>query len=277
MKSALARHAPEIVFCIKTAGFVGREFHALVLHPSVRWVHVGGSGTEHLGPWDAERVTVTHSAGVLSPFLAETWLGAVLALEGGLAQGARARAWGPRRFRTLQGQRLLLVGFGAIGANVARLAGELGMVVEAIREHPERGASVPVFGPEALDARLPHADVVSLHLRLTREREGFFGRQRFARMKSGALFVNTARGKLVDERALVAALESRHLRGAYLDVFEREPLPETSPLWAMNEVLITCHSADQVEGWDLRFADRFVNQLERYRRGEALAQVATSA
>lgn len=273
---ALEAHAPEIVFCIKTMDFIGPAFRSLVSHPSVRWVHVGGSGTEHLGPWDPARLTVTHSAGVLAPYLAETWLGAVLALDGGLARAARLRGWHSRAFRTLRGQRLLIVGFGAIGSEVAKLATGLGMRVEAIREHPERGGAAEVWGPDALDARLPHADIVSLHLRFRPDREGLFDRERFLRMKMGALFVNTARGKLVDEGALVEALQRGRLRGAYLDVFEQEPLPESSPLWALDQVLITPHAADQVEDWDLRFADRFVAQLERYRRGEALAHVAVS-
>lgn len=270
---ALATHAPEVVFCIKSAEFVGPAFTELVRHDGVRWVNVGGSGIEHLGPWDRELVTVTNSAGVLAPYLAETWVGAVLALEGGLLECDRNRSWSPRRFSSVRDQRLLIVGLGEIGGRVATLAGAMGMQVEGTRQHPDRGGAPAVFAADLLDDRLPHADVVSLHARLTDETRHMFDAERFARMKPGALFVNTARGGLVDEPAMIAALESGHLRGAYLDVFETEPLDAGSPLWKMDNVLITPHAADQVTGWDLCFVDRFVEQLARWRDGEALHYV----
>ncbi len=265
IQPALAAHEPAIVFCIKSSSFLGPEFHALVQHPSVRWVHVGGLGVEHLGTWDAARVTVTNSAGVLAPYLAETWLGAVLALDGGLLEWAGARGWGERRFRAIRGQRLLLVGLGEVGRRVAELAKAAGMETEAIRAHPERGGADRVFGPEQLDARLPHADIVSLHVRSTPSTRHLIDARRLALMKPGALFVNSARGAIVDEAALAERLIDGHLRGAWLDVFEREPLPETSPLWGLPNVLITPHAADQVEGWALLFVDRFVEELGRRR------------
>lgn len=277
IQPSLEALAPEVVFCIKTSSFLGPELRALVNHSSIRWLNVGGSGTEHLGPWDESRVTVTHSAGVLAPFLAETWVGAVLSLEGGLLDADRAEAWGARHFRSVRGQRLLLVGLGEIGSRVANLASALGMEVEAIRAHPERGGASRVFGFERLDDRLGEADIVSLHLRLRAEFRHLFDRSRLRRIKPGALFVNTARGGLVDETALIEALQTQHLRGAYLDVFEREPLPSSSPLWRMEQVLITPHAADQAEGWDLCFVPRFLAQLERFRRGEPLSHQATSA
>ena len=274
VRPALDTHDPDIVFCIKTAAFTGEAYAALAHHRSVRWIHVGGSGTEHVGPWDPARVTVTHSAGVLAPYLTETWVGAVLALEGGLAEAARSRAWGERRFRSVRGQRLLVVGLGEVGSRVAALARALGMTVEGVRAHPERGGAQLVVGLDRLDERLAHADVVSLHLRLTPALTHLFDEPRLARIKPGALFVNTARGGLVDEAALVASLRRGHLRGAYLDVFEEEPLPPDSPLWSMDQVLVTPHAADQVEGWDLAYLDRFVAQLARHRAGRSLAHRA---
>lgn len=270
---ALREHAPEVVFCIKSAAFVGPEFTALVSHPGVAWVHVGGSGVEHLGGWDPRRTTVTNSAGTLAPYLAESWIGALIALEGGLLEAARQQAagrWCRRPFRSLRGQRLLLVGLGQVGQHVAARAAEAGMRVEAIRAHPERGGADAVRGPGELDARLGEADVVSLHLRLTEATRGLFDAARLARIKPGALFVNTARGGLVDEAALIERLRSGALRGAWLDVFEREPLPTGSPLWSMPNVLITPHAADQVEGWDLLFADRFATLVGAYRVGDDL-------
>lgn len=271
---ALEEHAPEIVFCIKSTAFLGPEFHRITQQPSVRWVNVGGSGVEHLGAWDRSRVTVTHSAGVLAPYLAETWLGAVLALEGGLLECATQTTWSNRRFRTLEGQRLLLVGLGEVGSRVAKLAASVGMEVEAVRAHPGRGGAPAVFAAEALDQRLPEADVVSLHVRLDASTHRLFDRRRLGLIRRSALFVNTARGGLVDESALVHSLTTGALRGAYLDVFEEEPLPESSPLWRLKNVLITPHAADQVSDWAVRFVDRFVAQLRRHRCGEPLEHVA---
>lgn len=267
---ALDRHRPEIVFTIKSSAFIGPELSSLVAFESVRWVNVGGSGVEHLGAWDEDRVLVTNSAGVLAPYLAESWVGAVIALDGGLLECARATSWSTRRFRSLRGQRLLLVGLGEVGRRIAPLAEALGMEVEAIRAHPERGGAPHVFPPEALDDRLAHADIVSLHLRLTEATRHLFDRARLARIRPGALFVNTARGGLVDEAALIERLTDGHLRGAWLDVFESEPLAPDSPLWRLPSVLVTPHAADQVDGWDLAFVDRFWAQLTRWRAGAPL-------
>jgi phosphoglycerate dehydrogenase-like enzyme len=271
IEPALDTHRPEVVFAIKSSRFIGPEFHTLVRHEAVRWIHVGGSGVEHLGAWDDDRIHVTNSAGVLAPYLAETWVGAVLALDGGLFEAKAQRTWSRRRFRTVRGQRLLLVGLGEVGGRVASLASALGMEVEAIRRHPERGGAPKVFGPEALDDQLPHADIVSLHLRLDASTHRLFDRDRLARLRPGAPFVNTARGGLVDEAALVERLVDGHLRGAWLDVFASEPLPPSSPLWSLDQVLVTPHAADQIEGWDLAFVDRFVEQLARWRASRPLS------
>jgi phosphoglycerate dehydrogenase-like enzyme len=270
---ALRTYEPNVVLCIKNVAFLGPEFRALVAHPTVRWVNVGGSGVEHLGPWDRDRVTVTNSAGVLAPYLAESWVGAVVALDGGLLEQAAARTWGERKFRSLRGQRLLLVGLGEIGRRIAVLAEALGMVVEAVRAHPSKGGAPLVVGPERLDERLGEADVVSLHMPLNERTRGTFDRARLERIKRGALFVNTARGGLVDEAALTELLSNGHLRAAWLDVFETEPLPDASPLWSLDNVLITPHAADQAQDWDLAFVDRFVAQLARWRAGEPLLHV----
>jgi phosphoglycerate dehydrogenase-like enzyme len=124
-----------------------------------------------------------------------------------------------------------------------------------------------------LKPSLAKADAVSLHLRLTPETEGLFDAAMFSAMKPGALFINTARGGHVVERDLMAALESGHLGGAYLDVFEAEPLPTDSPLWSAPNLLISPHAADSVEDWESRFAELFAANLENWRAGRALRNV----
>ena len=115
---------PETVLSIKHPGFPGPTHRPSVLHPSVRWVHVGGSGYDHMTPWDPDRVTVTNSAGVLSPYLAETVIGAILTINAGFlhyVERRRERRWQPRPFVPLSEQTLLVVGLGEIGGAWPRL------------------------------------------------------------------------------------------------------------------------------------------------------------
>ena len=276
---ALGRHDPEVVFSIKHPGFPGPAHTPIPAHPSVRWIQVGGSGFDHLLPWDGGQVTVTNGTGVLAPFLAETVTGAMIALGCGFlgyhAQ-QRARQWKPVPFTPLRDRTLLVVGFGAIGQCVAQNAKALGMRVVAIRGTPTpHPAADEMHGPDALHALLPAADFVSLHVRLNADTRGLLSHEGLAAMKRGAYLVNTSRGPVVDEKALVDALHSGHLAGAYLDVFDTEPLPAESPLWAMPNVLITPHASDNIRGWPRRFAALFADNLERWRAGGPLLNVVT--
>ena len=270
----LRGHDPEVVFSVKHPGFPGPAHAPIPRHPSVRWIQVGGSGFDHLAPWDAGRITVTNGAGVLAPYLAETVTGAMLALGCGFpnyAEQQRARRWRPVSFTPLRGRTLLVVGFGRIGECVARNAKALGMRVLAIRATPARHpAADEMHGPDMLDALLAQADFVSLHVRLDETTRGMLSREAIVAMKPGAYLLNTSRGAVVDEAALIDALRSGHLGGAYLDVFETEPLPAESPLWSMPNVLLTPHASDNIVGWPRRFAELFADNLERWRAGEPL-------
>ena len=271
---SLDRHDPEVAFSIKHPGFPSAAHAPIPAHPSVRWIQIGGSGFDHLLPWDTERVTVTNGAGVLAPYLAESVTGGMLVLGCGFlnyVEQQRARQWNPVAFTPLRDRTLLVVGFGRIGECVARNAKALGMRVLAIRGTPApHPAADEMHGPDALHALLPRADFVSLHVRLNPATRGMLSREGLAAMKPGSCLVNTSRGPVVDEAALVDALHSGHLGGAYLDVFETEPLPAESPLWSMPNVLITPHSSDNVHGWPRRFAALFADNLDRWRAGEPL-------
>ena len=276
---ALALHDPEVAFSIKHPGFPSSAHVPIPAHPSVRWIQVGGSGFDHLLPWDSERVTVTNGAGVLAPYLAEIVTGAMLVLGCGFlnyVEQQRVRRWNPVAFTPLRDRTLLIVGFGKIGECVARNAKALGMRVTGIRATPVPHPAVnEMRGPEALHALLPAADFVSLHVRLNDVTRGLISREALTLMKPGAHLVNTSRGPVVDETALIDALHSGHLGGAYLDVFETEPLPAESPLWAMPNVLITPHSSDNIHGWPRRFAALFADNLDRWRAGEPLLNPVT--
>ncbi|MGR3378985.1 2-hydroxyacid dehydrogenase [Salipiger abyssi] len=152
----------------------------------------------------------------------------------------RAGHWEPREGLQLEGRRLGLIGFGGIGAEMARIGKALGMEL-AIWNRSDiaeewRSCQMP------LEAVLRSADVISLHLALTPQTRGFLDSKAFAAMKPGALFVNTARGALVDETALIGALRSGHLAHAALDVFETEPLPADSPLRDCPNLVLAAHA-----------------------------------
>jgi D-3-phosphoglycerate dehydrogenase / 2-oxoglutarate reductase len=152
----------------------------------------------------------------------------------------RAGNWLREDGLQLTGKTLGLIGYGGIGAEVARIAAGSGMTVLAWNRTPK--ASPPVTFV-ALEQLLAESDVVSMHLLLTDETRGFLSRERLAQMKQGAMLINTARGALVDEAAMIDALRTGHLRHAGLDVFDIEPLPADHPLTKLPNVTLSAHSA----------------------------------
>ena len=148
--------------------------------------------------------------------------------------------WAPQEGMQLHGKTIGIVGLGGIGREVARMAKGLGMEVIAYNRTPRSDAPCPLVD---IDTLLARADVVSLNLVLNDETHGFLGPERIARMKPGALLINTARGALVDEAALIAALQSGHIRHAGLDVFHAEPLKADHPLAKLPNVTLTSHAA----------------------------------
>jgi len=274
---AIARFCPTIAYSCVTHGFARHHHRQLVDCPTLRWLHVGGSGFEHLGSWDPARLTVSNGQGVLAPFLADMVMGAIIALAGNFAahwESKRTRHWTPRLARPLEGRRLLVVGTGAIGRALAKRAVAHGLEVVGITRRPRPlDDFTAVEGLEALPALAASCDIMSLHLRLTEATRRIVDADLLARMKPEAILVNTGRGGLVDEAALIAALRERRLAGAYLDVFETEPLPESSPLWGLENVMITPHCADQVVDWQERHARFFMDNLERRLEGRPLLNV----
>jgi len=152
----------------------------------------------------------------------------------------RAGIWTPQEGAQLKGKTLGVIGLGGIGREVARIAKGIGMEVIAYNRTRHPDTNVPLVD---IDTLLSRADVVSLHLTLADETRGFLSATRIARMKPGVILVNTARGALVDEAALIAALQSGHIRHAGLDVFHAEPLQADHPLARMPNVTLTSHAA----------------------------------
>jgi D-3-phosphoglycerate dehydrogenase len=152
----------------------------------------------------------------------------------------RAGTWHPREGVQISGKTLGVIGLGGIGAEVARIARGMGMNVIAWNRTPRPDAGVPQI---ALDELLARADVVSLNLVLNHDTRSFLDAKRIARMRPGAILINTARGALVDEAALIAALKSGHIRHAAMDVFHSEPLKADDPLAGLDNVTLSAHAA----------------------------------
>jgi len=152
----------------------------------------------------------------------------------------RAGAWTPQEGVQLLDKTLGVIGLGGIGREVARIANGIGMQVIAYNRTPRAKTGVPLVD---IDTLLTQSDVVSLNLVLNEQTRGFLSAERIARMKPGVILVNTARGALVDEAALIAALKSGHIRHAGLDVFHSEPLQPDHPLATMRNVTLTSHAA----------------------------------
>lgn len=175
--------------------------------------------------------------------------------------------------RELAGATLGLIGLGSIGRTVARMASALGMLVIAVREHPEKEnpeAIAAVCAPPQLKDLLSQSDYVVVAAPLTEATRGLINADRLAAMRRDAYLINVGRGAQVDEAALADALRNHRIAGAALDVFEQEPLPKDSPLWELDNLLITPHTAGLTEKlWQRHYA-LFSENLRRYLAGEPL-------
>ncbi|HEV2302627.1 MAG TPA: D-2-hydroxyacid dehydrogenase [Stellaceae bacterium] len=171
----------------------------------------------------------------------------------------------------LGGKTMLIVGIGAIGGRLARLAKAFDMRVVGVRRDPAagRGEADRVVGLDALKDALPEADFVALCCPLTPATENLMNAEAFARMQRSAFLVNVARGRVVDEPALVAALQSGRIAGAGIDVTVEEPLAPSSPLWDMANVLVTPHTAGETRRYEDNVIDILFDNLGRLWKGEA--------
>lgn len=272
--SVLEWFHPSVVFSVKAARFPLETHRIAIGAPSVEWVQVGGSGYDHLYPIDLSRFIVTNCAGVLAKYLAETLTGAMLALNGHFFRyhlQQQKKQWQAISFKPLSEQTLLVVGLGQIGKCVADNAKALGMRVLAVKRDLSDYPSVDrMYTLDQLSVALGQADFVSLHLRLNEDTEGIIDESMLNSMKSGAYLINTARGPIVDSKSFIQAVQSGHLAGAYLDVFDTEPLPPDDQLWQLDNVFITPHASDSVHQWPKRFAEFFADNLDRWLKREPL-------
>ena len=260
--------------------------------PRLAWVHSASAGVERaLTPTARARgVVITNARGVFSRPIAEYVLMMILAISRRLPQLLelqRERTWQPLEGSELRDLTIGVVGLGSIGRAVAALASAFGCRVVAVRRRTEATGSASrgdvdglrevepdeVLGPEGLPALLAQSDFVVLAAPLTPETEGMIDDAALAAMKRGSWLINVARGRLIDERALLRALGEGRIGGAVLDTFAEEPLPPDSPFYDLPNAIVTPHTSWSSARVLDRSVELFCDNLRRFAAGEPLLNV----
>lgn len=263
-----------------------RFFGVIRRAQNLRWLHLSFVGTDGVLFQELmdRGVTITNSAGASAEPIALTVLGAMLSLYRRFprwSDAQRRHAWEPLpRIEApddLRGQTLTIVGLGAIGTHLAHFARPLGMHIVGVRRRPA-GINDGVdewLPPERLAEVLPRTDWLVLAVPLTTQTRGLVDAAAIAALPAGAHILNVARGAVVDEQALVEALRSGHLGGAYLDVFTQEPLDADSPLWDLPNVIISPHDASPSRGNAARADAMFLEELACWVRGRPFTRAVS--
>jgi phosphoglycerate dehydrogenase-like enzyme len=279
-------------------------FHAgfpLEAAEKLKWVQLSSTGVNHLldKPIMESDILVTTTRGIHATPIAEFVFGSLLSLGRYLNEMQSDQIhhrwkelsyWEKKGGLELRGKTIGIVGYGAIGSEIGRLADAFGMKVIAVRKSPgetraEAGGMLQgtgdslgriperVISPSQMQEILPECDVLVLSVPLTSKTIGLLGKNEIMAMKPSAYLVNVARGQVIDERALLSALQNDHLAGAVLDTFIEEPLPSDSPFWDMGNVLVTPHVAPNSSYYNDRASDVFAENLRRYVSGTSLMNV----
>ncbi len=286
---------PESAYADAEVLYTARDFPEPEQAPRLRWIQAHSAGANHFLDRpivQAEDVEITTATGIHATPMAEYILAMMLAFTYRLPQHRRAQdraEWAHNLppITTLRGQTLGIVGYGSVGRELARIADQMGVVVVATKrdmrqtsteeKYVESGlgdvdAEIPLrlYPPQALASMVQVCDFVALTLPLTDETHHLVNEAIFEAMKPSAYLINVARGAVVDEAALISALAAEKIAGAALDVTEQEPLPSTSPLWQMENVLITPHVSGNNSRYHERAAALFAENLERYLENKPL-------
>lgn len=279
---AFARSAPKATVILNWSK--GRDLLEKVwrMAPRLRWIHTASAGLEHmLFPELIESaVPLTNARGVFSESLGEFTLGAVLFFAKDFRRMIRnqeAGRWEQFDVAEIAGQTIGIVGYGDIGRAVAARARAMRMNVLALRRRPELSREDPLVDEMlpagAMKELLARSDYVTVCTPLTPGTRGMIGEAALRSMKATAVLINVGRGATIDETALARALEEHWIRGAALDVFEREPLPEGHPFYRLDNVLLSPHCADHTADWLDRNMRFFLENFARFRKGEPLLNV----
>lgn len=249
--------------------------------PKLKFIQSISAGTDQYSRevLKAKGIRLASAHGVNANAVAEHAISLILSLSRQLhfLRDAQAeKRWRPMqgdlaiREDEIEGKTLLVVGLGRIGDRLAQFGRAFGMKVIATRRDPAggKGAADAIHANTELAKLIPQADFIALTCPLTPETEKLIGAAQIAAMKPTAFLVNVARGKVVDEPALIAALQNRKIAGAGIDVTIEEPLPASSPLWSMPHVIVTPHSAGETKRYEDRVIDLLIENVDRLGRGE---------
>ena len=245
----------------------------------LRWIHTSSIGVDALLTPEIVNgdIIVSNSRGVCERPIAEWILGVLLMFVKDIRRTIELqheRTWLHRETEPLLGRKVLVVGPGGVGRETVLLLRAAGMDVTVVGRSERVDAELgPIAALDRLDELIGLADDVVLTVPLTEESRGLFDAARIGKMRPGARLVNVGRGAVVVERDLLAAIDSGHLGGAALDVFEQEPLPADHPFWSRSNILVSPHASGDLVGWRDRVVDCFAENLRRWKANEPLRDV----
>ena len=278
----LMSHAPEADAILYADGDGALLARVLTLARRARWIHSLWTGVEGILKPEmlSHPAPLTNGRGVFRWPLAD-WVVAMMLYFSfdfpRVLQQQQQQLWKPFISKTLNGLTLGIVGYGAIGSAAAARARVFEMKIGALRRRPEMfEGDVLVdqnYAPNQLKDLMAASDYLLVCTPLTEQTRGLIGEAEIAAMKPSAVLMNVGRGPVVNEAALVRALQSGAIRGAALDVFDTEPLPADHPFWKMPQVFVSPHTADRVEGFLMPAWESFLENLNRFRRGQTLLNV----
>jgi phosphoglycerate dehydrogenase-like enzyme len=276
-----AAPAADVIYNWSLSGDLLRE--VFLMCPQVQWVHSRAAGLDNvLFPELVESpVPLTNGSGVFSQPLGEFALGAILYFAKDFRRMIRSQVagvWDAFDITEVSGQTVGIVGYGDIGRAVATRVRAMGMHVLAVKRHGPPLYNVDplvsrIYAPDHRLEMLSRSDYVVVAAPLTAETRSMIGDAEFDAMKPEAVVINLGRGPVIDEAAMVRALSENRIKGAALDVFDREPLPDGHPFYRLENVLLSAHCADHTPDWMERAMQFFLEQFERYRKDEPLMNV----
>ena len=277
---AFERAAPDASVIFNWSGSRALLREVFAMAPKVRWVHSRSAGLDSLlFPELVESsVPLTNGTGVFSQSLGEFALAAILYFAKDFRRMIRnqmAGRWEQFDITEISGQTVGIVGYGDIGRAVATRVRAMGMRVLAVKRHGPPLYNVDplvdqIYAPEHRIEMISRCDYIVAAAPLTPETRGMIGEAEFAAMKPSAVVINVGRGPVIDEDAMLKALTGGRIKGAGLDVFTHEPLPEGHPFYRLENVLLSPHCADHTADWLEQAMRFFVENFERFRKGEPL-------
>ena len=261
------------------AGELDRADYEKFFTPSLKWMQLCSTGfSDNITPEIIDgRVTLTNSPGIHTVPIAESAVAAMLEHAKRFSQrrvDQKARLWRQVYCNDLEGSTVLIIGLGNLGKRIAHLCKAFDMRVIGTKRRPGPVKNVDeVFPTTELKRHLPEADFVVVVAPHTPETEGLLGEEEFATMKETSYLINVGRGAVVDEDAMIQTLEGKSIAGAYLDCFNVEPLPGSSPLWGLPNVFVVPHDSHSSPKIGDRLVAQFCENLRRYTTGEPLQNI----